>query len=547
MRVLRDYQEEGRKEIWETWETDDVVMFVLATGGGKTVTFTEIIREILMNNGRAMLVAHREELINQAWTHLYENKILAGVIKGSHPTQYNLPVQVCSIQTLARRSKLPAVDYIIIDEAHHAQRDNSYGEILKRYPQAKVLLVTATPYRLSGDGFEFVHPYKMTKLIINRTLKQLQDEGWLVPIRYFAASLPDLDKIHLSKGDYVEQEAHKAMELAPIVESYNQHVKGMSGICFCINIAHSIQTVNNYNDAGIPAEHLDASTPTEERRTILEKFKRKEILVICNVGIITEGFDFPNLDFVQLARPTKSLSLYMQMVGRVTRPMTGLVDGARDAADRRNRIAQSKKPAGMVLDNAGCWVDHQLPDTDHDWEYHFRGRKKAPKKLEQVEMMEMLIFVAEDANGNRIRTSNAKEIEGLKLIEITTEHKRKLTAITNVKEFDRLYALFRNTASLTRPGDAAINTFIEYCKKQRAVIIDDIWYYMYRKLVTETEAKLAQMQYNHKQSQMSLFPQNLYEAERDKIIAQGLTHREFEQIKARYMKANAKQFLKDSK
>jgi superfamily II DNA or RNA helicase len=541
---LRDYQEEGLKQIWEAWEVDDVCMFVLATGGGKTVTFTELMRECMVNGKRCMLIAHREELINQAWTHLYENKILAGVIKAEHVPQYNLPVQVCSIQTIIRRRNLPAVDYIIIDEAHHAQRDNSYGEILKRYPSAKVLLVTATPYRLSGDGFEYVHPYKPTRLILNRNLKQLQDDGWLVPIRYFAASLPDLDKIHLSKGDYIEEESHKAMELAPIVQSYREHVDGMGGICFCINIAHSQQVVKQYNDAGIPAAHLDASTPKEERRGLLDKFRQGLIKVICNVGIITEGFDFPNLDFVQLARPTKSLSLYMQMVGRVTRAMAGVVDGAKDTADRLNRIKQSKKPAGIVLDNAGCWVDHNLPDHDIDWEYHFRGRKKAPKKLEQMEMMEMLIFVAERPDGTVIRTTNAKEIEGLKLIEITVEQKNKMKAITSVKEFDRLYALFRNSDHILRPGDAALNTFIEWCKKQRAVIIDDIWYYLERKLVAETEVKLNQMQLNHKRDQMTLFPNDLYDQERARVQAQGLSRWEFEHIKAKYMKQHAKAALK---
>lgn len=540
---LRPYQLQGFGDIAQAWLEWCVIMFVLATGGGKTVTFVEVARKAVLQGKRVLIVAHREELILQAWRTLYANKMYAGIIMAGYPEQHHLAVQVCSIQTIVRRKVWPPADVVIIDEGHHAQPDNSYGQLFRRptYYNSKFLVVTATPYRLSGDGFTSLHPGKPTKLIINRTLKQLTDDGWLVPLRYFAASVPDLSNVHLQKGDYVEEEAKKAMELAPIIESYMEHARGKRGVVFCVNRQHSREVVEQYLRAGVRAVHLDGETPDEERTAIYNDFKAGLIDVICNVGIVTEGADFPMCEFVQLARPTMSLGLVLQMIGRVTRALDGLLDGLETKEERIAAIAASAKPCGIILDNAGCWVEHGLPDMERDWERHFRGYRKERKQAEE-EMMEMLVFVVEDKNGRRTRVTTPEEAEGKKLVEVTTETRRKLINFTSIKEFDRLYAIFKNQNKIARPGIVALQSFMQYCKKQNILITDDIWDYLYKKLVADIEDKTDTLRQNRALNPNS-YPVNNFGRMIDQIDALGLRSGHFKRVRAEYERDNQKEIL----
>jgi superfamily II DNA or RNA helicase len=553
IKQLRPYQAEGKKQIFERWdEISDLVMFVLATGGGKTVTFTEVIREGLKQGKRALLIAHRQELIEQAWETLYDNEIYAGVIMSGYPEKWELPVQVCSIQTIARRKELPPADYIIIDEAHHVLKDNSYGKILARYPDAKVLMVTATPYRLSGEGFDYIHPYKKTTLVISRTLKQLMEEAWLVPIRYYIASVPELDNVGLQAGDYKEDESAKAMELAPLVDSYIEHAQGKRGVVFCINVAHSKEIIRQYNEAGIPAAHLDANTPDEDypdkltgemqkgRKNIIAGFRSGEIMVISNVGIITEGFDMPDMEFVQLARPTKSLSMFLQMVGRGTRAVGGLLKSDSTVEERKELIANSNKPYCIVLDNAGCWLDHGMPDYDHDWVDYFRGKKPTKKPVEDGEI-EMLVFIAfDESTGRKIRTHNAKEIEGMKLIEVKTEIKKKVINIKSIKEFDRMYQLYKRLPQVKKSGYVTYHEFIKHCQRTNILIVDDIWEYLHTKLIKENKSKLDSL-YLDRATNPERWSDDTFLAQIKKITAEGVSEEFFKDEYRKYVKANANQ------
>lgn len=538
--MLRDYQKEGYGNILDAWEIDDLVMFVLATGGGKTVTFVELIKRAVLAGRRVMLIAHREELILQAWNTLYAHHIYAGIIMSGYPENWDLKVQVCSIQTIQRRTKLPPADEVYIDEGHHAQPDNTYGKMIKYYTGAKFLLVTATPYRLSGEGFVNLHPYKPTRLIVNRTLKQLQSDGWLVDLKYYAASIPDLSELSVQKGDYVEAEAQKAMELAPLIDSYEEHAQGKSGVVFTVNVAHSVQVCSKYQYAGVPCEHLDGNTPGDQRQRILSDFRAGLVKVISNVGIITEGFDFPDMDFVQLARPTKSLTLYLQMIGRVTRPACLLAaDSTRE--DRLRLITGSRKPFGIVLDNAGCWTDHGLPDFEHNWEYYFRGTKRQ-KKEDVLDDMEMLVYVAETADGRIVRTHKAKEVEGLKLVEITKEGRRKIVNITSIKEFDRLLAIFKNNRGMRSPGLIAYRQFMEYCKKQNILIVDEIWEYLFRKLYTDPRDQVDQINRN-RSINPGAYPMPLYQKSVEEINRVKVGESFLKGERAKYERENQKEVL----
>jgi superfamily II DNA or RNA helicase len=534
----RDYQLADIIAIKTAWnQGHDYIMYVLGTGGGKTVSFVDITKSCVIKGKRVLILMHREELIAQAFMTLYNSKIFPGIIKGDVQTHYERSVQVGSVQTCVRRLKsLPTADVVIIDEAHHVTIDNGYSKILACYPNAQVLMVTATPYRLSGEGFERLHPYKPTKLIQGKQVPELQRDGWLVPYRYFIASIPDLKNVRVIKGDYMEEDLQKAMELAPLVESYTEHVAGKQGICFAVNVLHSKKTVEQYLRAGIPAEHLDASTPAAERSRIISDFRAGLIKVIVNVGIITEGADFPSCDFVQAARPTKSLSLAWQMFGRSTRPLPGVIDGLLTPEARRVAIAMSGKPAAYILDNAGLYLEHGMPDQLQDWDYHFIGRKKAKKPV--TDELEMLVYVVEGEDGIRRRTTNPKEIEGMRLIEVTTHVRKKIVNLTSLKVFDKNYYMFCNMGRVKKPGYVALEKYFDYCRKNSILLIPEIWAYIERRLITEVHAKVAQIELSLG-SPDSAVPDSRVKSEILRVKDKGISRSYFERIKSEYERENA--------
>lgn len=521
MRKLRPYQEQGFNSIFTTWTTHDVIMFVLATGGGKTFTFTEVIRRFLGEGKRCMLIAHRTELIEQSWQTLYDAQVLAGIIKSGHPAHFDRPCQVCSIQTIARRKKLPHADVIVIDESHHVQDDNSYGAILKMFPDALVLMVTATPYRLSGDGFVNVVPGKETQLIINSTLDELIREGWLVPLQYHIGSIPDLSGVDIVKGDYEKEGLEEAMGMAPLVESYILHCNGMQGLCFCVNKAHSKATAKQYNDAGISAVHVDDETTEENRRDILARYRAGLIKVVCNVGIFTEGTDFPFCQFVQLAAPSKSFSKILQEIGRGTRALPGLVDKYETAHERVWAIARSQKPFCIILDNAGTWIDHGFADDPVDWVKFFKGWRKPKKQTEEPEYIEIPVYEIMKPDGTgRTTTKIPAEVEGMILVKITKEMRINLRAMKHIKEFDRVLDFARNCPKMNKPGYWAYFRYREHCDSNGITIPEAAWQYVREKLVDEVEKELSQYLADNTQAGRIIIPSINEGAER--IRAKGV-------------------------
>lgn len=487
--ALRTYQQRGEADIFQQWkEGRKAVMFQLVTGGGKTVLFVNIIKKFLMAKKRVVLVAHREELISQAWDTLYKNEIMAGVIKSGMPENYQMACQVASIQTICRRTKLPPADLVIFDEAHHTQDDNSYGDVLlKHWPRARVLGVTATPYRLGGKGFTTV----FDTLVQGPPFKDIVGMGYLVPFKYYVAYNPDMTNVKMQRGDYLQEDIAKAMQLAPIVDSYLEHCRGKSGICFAINVDHSNLIVRQYIERGIPAAHVDANTDIKIRRKLFQDLRDKKILVLVNVGIATEGTDIPNIDFVQLARPTKSLSLYLQMVGRVTRPLFEFIKGADTNDERRAGIAGSPKPFGIVLDNAGLYLDHGLPDQEFNWHNHFIGQDK--KQKNKPEMIEIIELVAEDEDGRLVRSKIPDEVQGLKLIEVNHIEKEKIINLTSLKEFDKNFEIMKRLPKVSKPGYVAYKNYYEYCRKNSLMMSEEVWNYLNQRLVEEPAEHLKNL------------------------------------------------------
>lgn len=325
-------------------------MLQLPTGGGKTVIFAEIARQFLKVNRKKVLVnTHRVELIDQAAEKLQAQcGLLCGYIKSGAPIYPQRDIQVASVQTLARRQYPQNVGLIIVDEAHHAAA-KTYTDIMEAYPDASILGVTATPTRADGQGFQFL----FDDLITGPSVKWLIDKGYLSQYKMFAAEkLVKTQGVKERGGDFDLKELAKAVDtslvMGDVIESWRKHAAGKRTVLFAVDVSHSQQSAIAFQDAGISAAHLDGETPPEERKAMLEQFKRGEILVLCNCGIVSEGLDVPAIEAIQCVRPTESLIFWLQMIGRSLRP-------------------HPSKEYAIVIDHTQNWLYHGLPDDDRDW------------------------------------------------------------------------------------------------------------------------------------------------------------------------------------
>lgn len=335
------------------------VLLVAATGSGKTVIASSIVVRAVCQGQRVLFLAHRRELINQAYRKLLEFGLPApsvGVLMASDPRRRpGAPVQVASVDTLRNRPK-PGADLVFIDECHRAL-SNSYLQIASDYLNALHIGLTATPYRADGKGLGDAYD----DLVVVATPRQLIDEGFLVEPRVFTvphAKRPDLSKVKLSKGDYAPDALEKAVDrvglVGNIVEHWLEHARGIRTVVFAVSVAHSKHIAERFVSAGIRAEHLDGTTPTAERDGILSRLDSGETMVVSNCGVLCEGWDQPSVKCAILARPTKSTGLYLQQAGRILRPW-------------------QDHPA-IILDHGGCALEHGLPQDTR--EFSLEGRKK---------------------------------------------------------------------------------------------------------------------------------------------------------------------------
>lgn len=316
---------------------------------------------------RVLIVADRRELIQQAWSRLWQaSGIHGGIIMAGHSPAYMLPVQIASVQTLNRRSFPPDIDIVIIDEARGSVAD-SYKPIFEQYPNAYFLGVDATPIRTNGQGFDHLYDHMVT----GPTIKALEEAGSLVPGKPFINPLDPrlLDKIKITAGDYNEKELSAMVSnesmTADLVASKLKHAPGLKTIVFAVSIHHSKLIIEQYRKAGISAVHVDGEMPMAERDSIFKAFKNGKYEVMCNVGIACYGYDEPTIQCVQLARPTKSLAMYLQQIGRGTRPLQG-------------------KDRYILLDHANCVIEHGLPNTERKWS--LKGKKKEKSRPRQFKI-----------------------------------------------------------------------------------------------------------------------------------------------------------------
>ena len=290
------------------------IVLQLATGGGKTTIASEMIRKANEKGKKCLFLADRIELVEQTSKRLDYEGIDHGIIMANHPRYKPYAAnQVCSPQTLARRPT-PAADLVIIDECHVAY--GIHKKMMAAMPNTIFIGLSATPFT-KGLGKLY------SNLVVGATTSKLTDENYLVPVKVFAPSKPDLSKIRTIAGDYDEKElfarVKKPKLIADIVDTWVKRGENRPTIGFAVNVLHSQALCEQFKDRGIRAAHIDSYMSKKEREQTVKDFKDGYIKVLFNVGILDKGFDYPEASCLIMARPTKSLMLYIQQGGRVLR------------------------------------------------------------------------------------------------------------------------------------------------------------------------------------------------------------------------------------
>jgi superfamily II DNA or RNA helicase len=320
---------------------------VLPTGGGKTIIFSAIAQSAAAKGNRVLILVHRRELIHQASSKLQWIGLDHGIIAAGVPAT-DAPVQIASVQTLARR--LSRMDWqpglIIIDEAHHATA-GQWARILDHWPDAYRLGVTATPCRLDGCGLRSA----FDAMVLGPSVADLIFTGYLSPARIYAPPVvADLSGVRRRAGDYANDQAAAAMDRPTVtgdaIAHYQRLAAGQQAIAFCCNVAHAVSVCDAFKTAGISAALLLGGTG--DRDQVVADFAAGIVRVLVTVDVVSEGFDVPAASCAILLRPTQSLGLYLQQVGRVLRPAPG-------------------KDAALILDHVANVTRHGFPDDPREW------------------------------------------------------------------------------------------------------------------------------------------------------------------------------------
>lgn len=375
---LFDYQEDMKARIEKALCLHRSVMAQMPTGTGKTYLLTAVIDSFVRANPKAKvwIVAHRRELVSQI-----DETVRKFHSYSSATSSLLSSVKAMSIQWLMRHydeiEEEPGL--IVIDEAHHALA-KTYKEMWERFPKAKFLGLTATPCRLNGKGFTdlfdvLVQSWDVPEFISKGRLATYD----FVSIKSDGVTQRLIDSLQKrgADGDYQNKEMDMLLNKKPSIErlyrSLEEYGKDRKGIVYAINISHAQKITKLYQEHGVKAIAIDSKTPAAERQQDIEAFKKGDIQVLVNVDIFSEGFDCPDVEFVQLARPTLSLAKYLQMVGR------GL------------RVAKGKKNC-VIIDNVGLYRVFGLPSQVWNWNAMFEGKLKVGKKKETAKEREFFLM-----------------------------------------------------------------------------------------------------------------------------------------------------------
>ena len=373
--MLRDYQIEICEKVNGAFEAHRSVMMQMPTGTGKTVVLASLVKQYLNRDAdcSVLIVAHRIELIEQTGTFLNHFGIDYGVIAGGKRPAVLKRVMVASVQTLSKNLDIGlSPSLVVIDEAHHALA-KTYQMLWAAWPEAKFLGLTATPYRMSGDGFTDLFEV----LVDSWSVKQFIADGWLSPYDYYSIR-PDseeqqeIDSLRKrgADGDFQMKELREKLDVRPSIErlfeSFERFAFDKKGIIYAIDIAHAEHIAEFYRLQGVNAVAISSKMPAKERAEVIRTFKdENRIQIFVSVDLFSEGFDCPDVEFIQMARPTLSLAKYLQMVGRGLRPCHG-------------------KQCCTIIDNVGLYRTFGLPSVDRDWGAYFAGYEELGIRNEEL-------------------------------------------------------------------------------------------------------------------------------------------------------------------
>jgi superfamily II DNA or RNA helicase len=360
---LRPYQEKAKSDIRASFlKGHKRVILCMPTGAGKTVTFVDMVSEVLKKGKKAMILCDRKELITQALSKLNDLGLNPTVIAPGYP-QHENNCYLASVDTLRRRD-LKEIDFLITDEAHKQSFDKTILRYIEEF-DPYVIGATATPIR-TGNQKPLDNIY--TSIIEPITIKELLELNFLVPARTFSVKESFTD-VKMKGSDFDTSELFKKFNdtvlYDGVIENYLKFAKGKKAICFNVNVEHSRKMCEAFNEAGIVAEHIDGNTPQHERVEKLYRFKMGYTQVLCNCSILTTGYDEPTIECVIINRATMSLALYLQMCGR------------------GSRLFENKNEF-IVIDQGANVYRHGLWDEDREWSLHKKKKKKdgvTPVKL----------------------------------------------------------------------------------------------------------------------------------------------------------------------
>jgi DNA repair protein RadD len=343
---LRPYQQQLVTEIRGQYQLGrKAVLAVLPTGGGKTVCFSYIAQAASIKGNRVLILVHRAELLDQASRAM---PVPHGVIAANRGMDLSHTVQVASVQTVARRLHLLPRDFfqlLVVDEAHHTTA-GTWAKVIEHFAAAKLLGVTATPIR--GDGRGLGEHYQA--MVQGPTAQQLTDDGFLAAAKVLAP--PGFDSAGLRKrmGDFDMTQAADRVQMGDCLGHYRKHLSGQTAIAFCCSVAHAEAVAHLFQSAGIAAASIDGTMDTSTRRDLLQRLAVGDLKVLTSCALIGEGVDVPSVGGCILLRPTASVGLHLQMIGRCLRPQPGKTAVVLDHVGNTLRLGHHLEERDWTLD-----------------------------------------------------------------------------------------------------------------------------------------------------------------------------------------------------
>ena len=434
---LRPYQQDAyNKLLFEYKKGFKAPLLVMPTGAGKTFTFSYITKNALEKGNSTLILVHRKELLYQASDSLHALGIEHGLIKSGISVSPRKNVQVASKDTLVHR--MHKYDWlkprlIIIDEAHHSC-SKTWRDIISYYSNAWLLGVTATPCRLDGRALGKDQGGVFDSMVMGPSIRDLINKGHLADFEIYGPSVGvDLSNVKSSGGDYNKKDLSIALNKSKIHGCVVQHYKdlalGKSAIAFCVSVAHAQEVAKEFLEAGIKAISIDGKTPDLVRKKAIDDLRTGKIDVLTSCDIISEGTDIPKAEVAILLRPTQSLSLFLQQVGRVLRPGLNkkaiIIDHVGNVTDRfgfpdedfnwslTGKIKQGREIAEIQVKIRVCEKCFKVSQAKKICPYCGSDFPVKERKLTKEEKAELKQIQREQARQNRIEVGQAQDMQAL--------------------------------------------------------------------------------------------------------------------------------------